>query len=372
MKLFSRHTVSLAFHPQPRKFFNMASRNKKPCTATSENIPPTDENPPQDGSQTKVKKPKPKKTNFKTVKPPMAPARQAKRTHQLIASTTDSDSDGSMPPYRRPYNTPESSDCEEGEVTSDTQDNSDESQEEPPQGVSSSFKITKMLKEIKRNQLDTNSKVSELAQHIDNPETIKHQWKKEGLKIQHEIAHSVVHKTNLGISAMDSKKYRSARQYLIQGKNTLLERMKDLRIADSSEAGWETVNVYKTHPVADDAEDDRRIRKAERVAKERLAAKAKKGRQQPRNNNQYEQRGNQNYRREFQQDTRDDYPKSDRYHYYKSNGSSGSQDQNQRSSYSQDNRRSNQRKPSSNDLCFYCGLTGHWQESCPSKYSRRH
>ena len=286
----------------------MASRSKKVCTAGSENPPSTEESTSQEAPPPKAKKtsaPKAKKqrvvskkTNFKATKPSTSSVKQAKRTHQLVASTTDSVSDGSLPPYRRPYNTPESSDCEEGEVTSDTQDNSEESQEEPHQS-SSGFKITKMLKEIKRNQLDTNTKVSELAQHIDNPESVKHQWKKEGLKMQHEIAHSVVHKTNFGIASIEAKKYHSAKQYMIQGKNTLLERMKDLRIADSSEAGWETVNVYKTHPVADDAEDDRRIRKAERVTKVRLAAKAKKGRQQPRNNNQYDQRGNQNFRREF-------------------------------------------------------------------------
>ena len=43
-----------------------------------------------------------------------------------------------------------------------------------------------------------------------------------------------------------------------------------------SESGWETVNAYKANPIAEDSDDDKRLQRAERVAKDRVTAKAKK------------------------------------------------------------------------------------------------
>ena len=339
----------------------MTTRNKKSSSISpdQENIPPTglpttSRAPPQKNATQKQKRVT-KKATPKSLQPTPKHAAQGKTKRQgYVPSSTDSDSDDEFVGPPKQTVLLDANSQEDGQESSDSDKNFEEGQVD---------RLAKILHDIKKNQQDTNNKVSVLANHIDNPEFSKHQWKKDGLKKQHDVAQSILYKQNMAISALETKKTKTAITYLKQGNLLLLERMKDQRMADSSEAGWETVNVYKTHPVADDAEDDRHIRKAEKIAKECLAAKAKKARG---SNNH-----GQNFRRDYHQDSRKDYPRSDRYHYYRSSGSSHSQDQNQRSTYVPDNRRGPQRKASSNDLCFYCGLSGHWQDSCPTKHGKR-
>ena len=111
----------------------------------------------------------------------------------------------------------------------------------------------------------------------------------------------------------------SAKKQLQLGIDILSERMKELRIADSSDAGWETVNVYRSHPVADDSDDDRRIRKAEKLAKEKMQAKSR---------NKPNRRFNPYRRPYFANDSFQ--PRSFPYRGY---GSARSQDNSQRNTY---------------------------------------
>jgi hypothetical protein len=39
-----------------------------------------------------------------------------------------------------------------------------------------------------------------------------------------------------------------------------------IKIADTSEGGWETVRQYQTNPIASDTDDETRINKAENMA----------------------------------------------------------------------------------------------------------
>ena len=105
----------------------------------------------------------------------------------------------------------------------------------------------------------------DLQQKITKLSTIKtedvYEWKKEGLKMQNEIGQSAIELLNLDLNNLDQT------QELVQAVKTLLkQRCKEPRIADNSEAGWETVNGYNTHPVADDSDDAKRILKAEKLA----------------------------------------------------------------------------------------------------------
>ena len=69
---------------------------------------------------------------------------------------------------------------------------------------------------------------------------------------------------------------KKAQQSLDEGMEAIEKRQKHIRVADSSDYGWSTVQLYDAHPLAADSEDEKRLEKAEREA-ERLANKRRKG-----------------------------------------------------------------------------------------------
>ena len=113
------------------------------------------------------------------------------------------------------------------------------------------------------------SRLSELGDQMDSKEQT-HVWKK-GLKRQNDVAVKVLKKSKAASAAIETGQTERASQYMQEGTNILTDRIKGLKIVDISEAGWETVNVYKSHLVAEDLDDDKNIRKADKEAKERIA-----------------------------------------------------------------------------------------------------
>ena len=64
---------------------------------------------------------------------------------------------------------------------------------------------------------------------------------------------------------------------LKEGEKKLSHRNKLILIADSSEEGWEVVNEYQRRDLADDSDDDKRIRQAEvRTSQKRRRAQLAK------------------------------------------------------------------------------------------------
>ena len=206
-------------------------------------------------------------------------------------------------------------DIEQGEVLDDTA--SDRQDPALPQDVK------QLIATLQNTQNKLQSKLSDLSSQVEKDED-GHTWKKEGLRKQHEIAEKIMARCKQAVNAIDGRDSKTARKYIQQSIDLLLHRIKELRIADSSDGGWETVNLYRSNPVADDSDDDKRIKKAEKLAKEKMALKSRRGR-----NNR---RGN--YRRPFyRQDFNNrDFP-------YRSYGGGRSQDNAQRGVYVPDRRR---------------------------------
>ena len=176
---------------------------------------------------------------------------------------------------------------EQGEVLDES--GSDRQDEQQPRNVQM------LIANLQNTQNKLKRKITELSSHVDKDEA-GHVWKKEGLRKQNDIAERVLAKCKQALAALDNRKQRKARGYVVAGVEVLVARIKELRIADSTEGGWETVNLYCTNPVANDSDDDRHIRKADKLAKERLAVKSKRGRNRRfnsfrrpfyRNDNQY-------------------------------------------------------------------------------------
>ena len=208
-----------------------------------------------------------------------------------------------------------------------------------------------LLDTMVSKQEENTCRMNELSDIIDAKEQ-SYVWKKEGLKRQNEVHVKVVKKNRAALTAFDQGNTPRARQYIEEGIAIMTERQKDLKIADISEAGWETVNVYKSHPVAVDSDDDKKIRKADREAIERLAAKRIKTRRTRPYSRWYggNRQGGSSYQRPDQGG-------------YRAFGSERSVDHSQRTTYVPERRR----RASANDLCYFCGEKGHWADACPSK-----
>lgn len=68
---------------------------------------------------------------------------------------------------------------------------------------------------------------------------------------------------------------RRAKEALKEGREALNNRQKMIRIADRSEFGWELVKEYAEDELADDTDDEKRIRRAEKEAEKRIASRKK-------------------------------------------------------------------------------------------------
>lgn len=65
-------------------------------------------------------------------------------------------------------------------------------------------------------------------------------------------------------------------EVLTESVEKLNRKIKLIKIADSSEAGWSTVKEYVTNPLASDSDDDKKLATAEGKAVQRLKENRKK------------------------------------------------------------------------------------------------
>ncbi len=162
-------------------------------------------------------------------------------------------------------------------------------------------------------------------------------FRSEGNRIQYRFKDDIydgLHKVCVQLLADKSPMVSVARDLLAK----LKERNKHIRIADNSSAGWATVKEYETNDVADNEEDEKRIRQAESRAIR--VAKDKKTRQHP-------------------------YPSSRPQTVPAASGSVNvppTFDVNYRQPFRGSGAR---REPGPYDLCHQCRQYGHWKRQCP-------
>ena len=77
-------------------------------------------------------------------------------------------------------------------------------------------------------------------------------------------------------SAAQKSQLEKLKSELDEGEELLLERQKDILLADKSESGWFTVEEYKKHDLAENSDDEKRIFSAERRARATLSTLKKK------------------------------------------------------------------------------------------------
>jgi hypothetical protein len=140
--------------------------------------------------------------------------------------------------------------------------------------------------------------------------------------------------------------------FIKEAVKEIKSRNKLVRFADSSEAGWLAVEEYVQNPLADDSDDDKKMRSAA----SRALAKKSKGRKP--NKKPYQR-------------SRAAPGASPANPYSAASSSSQYFFRGPRNQFNRQFNGSYQCQGSKQaDLCFACGKSGHWRRNCPSFYKK--
>lgn len=153
-------------------------------------------------------------------------------------------------------------------------------------------------------------------------------------------------------SAVLAENKDSAIELIDKVQQDITARNKIVKIGDKH--GWDTVSEYEGNPLADDSDDERRLRQAETRAIRKRKATIQTGEQTA---------------KRFQSDK-----------FFR--GFSGPSRQGTEFNNNQQIPRFQgmkfqpsstyvPKKPSEQDICYYCGGTGHWSNNCPEKINKR-
>jgi hypothetical protein len=123
--------------------------------------------------------------------------------------------------------------------------------------------INSLKDEVRGNSLSLKSEVKRFKCEQD------FKWRFEGNKIQHQFNTELFENLSQVIWALENGKQDYARELVNECSESLKKRNKHIRIADSSEGGWDTVRMYESNPLASDSEDESRISRAESRAMKR-------------------------------------------------------------------------------------------------------
>ena len=136
-------------------------------------------------------------------------------------------------------------------------------------------KISGELDGIKKDVHGSASQVKKLKTES------QYKWRFEGNKVQFLLNSELLEEIDQVIWAIDNSKFEYAKETVTSVSTKLKKRNKLIKIADSSEGGWETVRQYETNPVASDSDDESKINKAESRAIKKKKNNASKKKSKP-------------------------------------------------------------------------------------------
>lgn len=219
-------------------------------------------------------------------------------------------------------------------------------------------KIEKALFQLAEQLQNDSKSKKEKEKKKDKPIT----WNREGHKIQNEFLVETLEALSDVEEDIDAGVDRDSCIEKIQKlKNAVKYRRKLIRIADQEEGGWETVKAYERSSLADDEEDDRKIKNAVATAKRKLREKSDSAAKKRRPNWQRSAAAGSRPYESASGQANPTTPPSQGIpapHFtttprapapFRRGGTGG------------------QQRPGPRDLCFRCGAPGHWSNECPSR-----
>lgn len=204
---------------------------------------------------------------------------------------------------------------------------------------------TKFQQLTEKLQEDNKSSAQQLSKKFK--ENIAGKLKYEGNKVQYLFNEEILDELE---KLKDLSKYNENVVKRINDK--LKTRQKYIRMADGSPAGWKTVQEYQCNDIADDSDDEKKIRSAENRALRN--SKQKKSRFQP-------------YFKPVPSAAAGSAAQLSALALQQTNtlqtnaGASNS--------FNQPFRSGSRRTPQPSDVCYRCFQTGHWKTRCPLNIS---
>ena len=136
-------------------------------------------------------------------------------------------------------------------------------------------KVSEKIGGLRDEIQGTNQMMKSQVKKLKTDTTYK--WKYEGNQIQFNFNSENLDELVQTVWALDNGKIDYARDLVSATIDKIKHRNKLIKIADTSEGGWDTAKQYDANPIASDSDDESKIIRADNRAVRRKKAKSKQG-----------------------------------------------------------------------------------------------
>ena len=134
-------------------------------------------------------------------------------------------------------------------------------------------KVTERIGDLKEELQGANQLMKSQVKKLKVDATYK--WRYEGNQIQFNFNAENLEELVQTLWALNNGKIDYARDLITSAIDKIKHRNKLIKIADTSEGGWDTARQYDANPIASDSEDEAKIIRADNRAVRKKKAKAK-------------------------------------------------------------------------------------------------